>query len=571
MGPLGALLWSRRRMSLHLLRSVRRESKLKVAFVSLSALGLWLGIFALARFGFGLFEDLGAELLAGGRMSLGDVVMARLLSLLAAVVFALLGVSNVLVAYATFFRSREMPYLVQSPIDARTLFVGRFVEVVSFSSWATAFLGTPVLLAYGLATGAPPVFYAAAVLFYLPFVVLPAALGSMVAITLVRLLGRLRHRAGWLVGSGVLLLALLLGWLRMRLALPDLSDPSALQALFQAVGRSQSPFLPSEWLARGILASATGDVREAVFQLGLLVANAALGLWLATELAGAWLLRAFSDLVASDEQRAPGRARGVLGRLETLLAPLPEPTRSLVAKDLRLFWRDASQWSQFLIFFGLLAVYLLGSGQAARSLGAAVGDQWRAWGTILNLTASLLILASLTTRFMFPLISLEGRRFWILGLAPLTRRQVLWQKFWLSVATCSLFTVGLAILSAIRLDLEPYALGLSVGGVVAATLALSALAVGLGALYPNFEEDNPSRIVSGLGGTLNFLLSMVYIVAITLALALALLWRDLPGDLGTQHLPWITLAAALWIAALTTVAVWLPMRLGLRHLEAAEI
>ena len=31
---------------------------------------------------------------------------------------------------------------------------------------------------------------------------------------------------------------------------------------------------------------------------------------------------------------------------------------------------------------------------------------------------------------------------------------------------------------------------------------LNALAVGLGAVYPNFREDNPSKIVSGFGGTL---------------------------------------------------------------------
>jgi ABC-2 type transport system permease protein len=36
---------------------------------------------------------------------------------------------------------------------------------------------------------------------------------------------------------------------------------------------------------------------------------------------------------------------------------------------------------------------------------------------LLNLGAAMLILASLTTRFIYPLIILEGRRFWILGLS----------------------------------------------------------------------------------------------------------------------------------------------------------
>ena len=41
--------------------------------------------------------------------------------------------------------------------------------------------------------------------------------------------------------------------------------------------------------------------------------------------------------------------------------------------------------------------------------------------------------------------------------------------------------------------------------------ALSGLAVGLGALFPNFQEDNPSKIVSGFGGTLCLVTSFIYI------------------------------------------------------------
>ena len=36
---------------------------------------------------------------------------------------------------------------------------------------------------------------------------------------------------------------------------------------------------------------------------------------------------------------------------------LPVPVRLLIVKDLRLFRRDPLQWSQFLIFLGLLALY----------------------------------------------------------------------------------------------------------------------------------------------------------------------------------------------------------------------
>ena len=128
MSALGAMLWARQRASVHTLVSVRRESKLKVAFVSVSAVLMLVGIFLLSRFGFRLFETFGAELLGAGRLSLGDLIMARLLSTLAFALFVLLTFSNVLIGYATLYRSREMLRLMHAPLTPTTLFLVRFAE-----------------------------------------------------------------------------------------------------------------------------------------------------------------------------------------------------------------------------------------------------------------------------------------------------------------------------------------------------------------------------------------------------------------------------------------------------------
>ena len=54
------------------------------------------------------------------------------------------------------------------------------------------------------------------------------------------------------------------------------------------------------------------------------------------------------------------------------------------------------------------------------------------------------------------------------------------------------------------------------------TLTLTGLAVGLGALYPNFKEENPSKIVSGFGGTFCLVLSFLYILGSVVLLALVM-------------------------------------------------
>tara|TARA_A100001037_G_scaffold302562_1_gene334464 strand:+ start:48 stop:413 length:366 start_codon:yes stop_codon:yes gene_type:complete len=55
-------------------------------------------------------------------------------------------------------------------------------------------------------------------------------------------------------------------------------------------------------------------------------------------------------------------------------------------------------------------------------------------------------------------------------------------------------------------------------------LTLNSLAVGMGVLYPNLKEDNPSKIVSGFGGTFCLVLSFVYIGACIMFLGMASPW-----------------------------------------------
>lgn len=563
--PLSTLLWAKARISRHWVASVRRQSRLKIGFIALSTLLLNLGGFGLAWGLLRTFREFSSELFGfTANIDFTDVLLNRMLSVLALTLFALLVVSNVLVAFATLYRAREVARLVQAPISVSTFFLGRFVECVSFSSWGVAFLGAPLLLAYGLERGLSPLFYAAAVLFFVPFVTIPAALGATIAMVLVRALaGRVLRPAWILLVGGVAAVGLLL---RARASAPDLSQAETFQAVFEAMSRSQSPFFPSHWFAQGMLHAAVGDLSDALFYGLLLVSWAAALVWIATQVAELTFYVGWTNLLAADEQREQSRSGPLSRFLEGALRPIAEPERSLVLKDLRLFWRDPAQWSQFLIFFGLLAVYLVNM----RSTGNFFGDQtFRPWIAILNMAASMLILATLTTRFVYPLISLEGRRFWILGLSPIPRRRLVLQKFRLSVATCSLFTVTLALISGWRLQLAPFELGLTLFGVVAATATLSALAVGLGSMFPNFTEDNPSRIISGMGGTLNFILSFLFIVAMTTGQAFVVQWRLAP-QLGEAT----RVRGTLWVLAamvlLTLVTTVVPLRLGIKSLEDTE-
>ena len=106
------------------------------------------------------------------------------------------------------------------------------------------------------------------------------------------------------------------------------------------------------------------------------------------------------------------------------------------------------------------------------------------------------------------------------------------------------------------------------GGLVC--VGLTGLAVGLGALFPNYRETNPSRIVSGFGGTLTLVLSVLFVVVVVGSVALLTHMRLVSGWLGPRGYARWAVVAVGFAGAATFLAAGLPLALGARSLERAE-
>ena len=141
-------------------------------------------------------------------------------------------------------------------------------------------------------------------------------------------------------------------------------------------------------------------------------------------------------------------------------------------------------------------------------------------------------------------------------------------KYWLASITSLCVTLGLIWLSCHMLKLSP-ARTLYFGvAVTVMTFTLNGLAIGLGALYPNFKEDNPGKIVSGFGGTFCLVLSFLYIVAFVTLLAIGSPWSW--SRLNESSVGWLVGSWAGFIG-LSVLLGWLPLRSGLRKLAMFEL
>ena len=549
------------------LLSIRRQSRLLTGII----LVFIVGYLALS---FWLFYR-GLEFLAAFP-GLGIVLTERLLYLLFAFMFVLLLLSNLVISYTNFFRNREATFLLSMPVPWQTIFRWKFTEATLLASWAFLFLIAPLLAAFGLTRSVPWHFYLVTLWLIGLFIVLPGVAGAWLAIQLARYLDRRTFQITALAGAVLLLLAAGWWW-KHHPASDELLETRVLEMLDQMLIKTsfaQFAFLPSYWLSSSVIQWAEGAMNAAFFFMLVLLSNAAFfGLLAFTRMgnsfyetssavqsrAGAWGNWNWLRLRRQRHERElPDTAP--LEKVARPLALFGRDVQALVVKDARTFWRDTSQWGQSVMLFGLLGVYIINLRHFTQQLTSPF---WINIVSFLNLGACSLNLATVTTRFVFPQFSLEGKRLWLIGMAPMGLARVVKVKYWLASLSSLTVTVSLITLSSYLLDMGWDRILFFSAAVTVMTFSLNGLAVGLGVLFPNFRDSNPSRIVSGFGGTLCLVLSFLYILGSVLVLGL--------GTTGMRPQGRWIIGSVTGFTLLSFFIGWLPLKLGLKQLEKLEI
>ena len=548
------------------LRLLVNGSRLRLAMIAICSSIFWAGLFLLF---FGGFQFLKSFIPKLSGEFVEYIFSMFFLSLLIMLIF-----SAGIILYSGLFQSREATYLLTTPAPPDQIFAYKFFEAIAYSSWAFLLLGSPLMVSYGIVEDASWPFYAIFPVFFLAFVLIPGSLGAVGAILVAAFLPRRRKTV---LGIGIVLLAagLVAFGLRIWRTPGDLLTTDWLDGLLGRLEFSRHPLWPSRWMSSGLVASVRGDWSTGLFYLGVVAAHAGLAYLFAAVVARDLYRLGYGRVQGGRSSRRRWGWYGLDAAFHRVFFFLPNPIRLLILKDLRTFRRDPAQWSQFLIFFGLLAFYFIN----IRRLSYDVQKPyWRNLISFLNLSVTALILSTFTSRFIFPLLSLEGRNFWVLGLLPLKRESILWGKFAFSSGISLVATEILVILSDLMLRMGPAMIFLHMGMVAILCFGLSGISVGLGARLPNLKEDDPSKIAAGFGGTLNLLVSLVFIFAIVTALAvpchLYFAGQDNPDFGGvaltdSQFRFWLT-AAILASLVVGVVGTVLPLRIGIKAFQRME-
>ncbi len=590
------------------LRQLFTTGRLRTLLVIGLSLFFWFGLFTLFFEGFKfVVEHVGPP---------GVIYHAQTVRFVFHLFFASLNVmlvfSSGIILYTGLYNSRETEFLLTQPVRAERLVLYKFQEAVFFSSWGFFLLASPMMIAYGIVVAAPWYYYVLMLPLIVAFVYIPSGLGALSCLFIIHRLPRMRVL---IVSGAAVLITAIASWSIWQTVSGPQTKLFGAQWFQETLLRfrfTQQEWLPSSWLTGGLLEAArpvsTAQAHENVFQvpffqsclyLALLISNAMLCHVLTVWASKHWFRVGYNGFVCgqrsvrhADEalvDRAIGRLLAVANRFpaqlavwsdraaDVALAAFPIHVRLLLIKDWKLLRRDPVQWSQFLIFFGLLGLYFLNVDRFNNPQRDISYVTWVNMVSFLNLAVVGLILSTFTTRFIYPMISLEGHCFWVLGLMPMKRDTVLWSKFVFASLGSWVPCAMLILLSDVMLQVSLLIVAVHQLVCVLLCLGLASIAVGLGAMMPNFRETSPSKISAGFGGTLNLVLSALYIIVIVVLSALPCHFYLIAGNA-----PWREsflnpnfLRLWLWGGSFTAIVVGvsatvLPLWWGLKSFRMME-
>jgi ABC-2 type transport system permease protein len=277
----------------------------------------------------------------------------------------------------------------------------------------------------------------------------------------------------------------------------------------------------------------------------------------------------FSKAQEGAERKLRRRIRGPVSGLLSSMSP---SKREFILKDLRLFFRDNTQWSQLILLAVLLLVYLFNIKSLPLHSGERVPFRLISMVSFLNLGLAGFVLAAVAARFVFPGISLEGRQMWLLRSSPLDPRSLLWSKYWIGTLPLLLLAVIITVFTNWLLHATGFMMAVALATIVLYTLAASAMAVSFGAIYPQFGTENAAQIPTSFGGLVYMMTSLSLLAAIIVIEAspvMTYLRIDRYGGQLGDAIPELVLAGVLVLGICVTATI-VPLRLALRRIETME-
>jgi len=482
--------------------------------------------------------------------------------------FIMTVLTNFGVLLQALYLSRDMDFLVTSPLPMRAVFLAKLLEAILPNFALFCAFSLPVLFGLGLSSGYNLLYYPLLVVMLAVLALAAGGIASILVMAVVRVVParRVAEVLGFL-GATVSILCGQSGNL-INMMDPDQGDVAGTLSLLTRFDLSWSPLT---WAGRGLDA-----IGHSVWLPG--IGLTALSLALAAGMFAGTLLLAenlyytgWASMQGSVRKKKPlapppQRARQASGGARGLAALLPRSVRGLVIKDLLLLRRDPRNLSQLItpLIVGFVMIFTTrGGGRNTTEAMSNLG--------LRNLEVyGLLVLAIFVGwMVMFNLASLafsrEGRSYWLVKTAPLHPWHLMAGKFTVSYLPSAVFCMVYLVLAFAIRGANWVFFPFSALVVLLAMAGATGVSLAYGVAGANFDWDSPQR--QRLSGSLGCMAFIAVLGFLALDLALFLvppgLWQILTGE---APLLAYVLGLALGAAA-AAAGIFIPLRLVVGRLQ----
>jgi len=445
---------------------------------------------------------------------IGQFLFHRFLSMILYLLFVTVNLGNVIVCYATLYRSEEVTFLMGLPISHGNIFLAKFVDNFFHSSSTLVMLGMAMLLGYGSVFNMPWHFYFLTMFaVVLPFMLIAGLIAVMTLMALIKVAARIGIRWLLTLSVGTYLLAVY-GYFSLTNPVGMMQEVMKqfpnVHGYYAHLDPAFSAFLPNHWVTEFLYWSVNGNNARALPYL-LTLNLVFVGLLVSASLVARRIYYR-SWLAASDARatRGPTISIPAGGILEFGSKRFFRPVAdAILRRDIWLFVREPGQWLHVVVMVFILCASLVSIDSLNLKSSRPLFQMLSFLGIFLF---NGFLVASVALRFVFPSVSLEGETFWCVRSSPVDLNRLYWQKFLGLLAVVLVVGETLVVVSGRVADFNPDLVTLAVVSMAFVALTLTSLHMGGGAYFADYKERNAIRVASSQGASLTFLLSIFYIM-----------------------------------------------------------
>ncbi|MCE5301394.1 MAG: hypothetical protein LLG37_11065 [Spirochaetia bacterium] len=405
--------------------------------------------------------------------------------------------SAIVSAIPVLYLSRDMEFLFSSPVSIETIFTVQSAKITMAASWMIVLMAVPIFAAYTTVMKLSAGQYIFILLAHVPFFVILASIGIMLTLLLVRFFPAENVRNIAVAFSGIFVVAFIVYFRMLQPEKLTGASFTEVSQFFDALRAPESPFFPHTHFVNLVKAITASGVYAGLGTFFAQLAVAALASAATIRLSGRYYFEGYGrkNIYRKSKNRyvAAAYKQGTVYAAQT-------------SKDFKYLTRDTSQWIQVVFLAGLVFIYLYNLYKMPAEL-----FNLREFIYFLNIGFIGMVLSAVGARFILPVISNEGKGFWIFKTAPLTMRRYVWYKFLVYGAPVVVLGQVVAAVSIYILRPGTFINIVTIISTFVITLVITAVGTGFGALFANFNIKNPEELITGTAGLAFMFLTFLFV------------------------------------------------------------